>query len=156
MIVVMHHSGKHCPTCHLNPRFTHSHMHRSTKERCWEAVSKSNAARILKLADIKACQEYFRDTFTRIKRKEAEKKPRSGSGAVCRPSPSWPLWNSMQFLNDSVAHRQTTGNLDLSPMSSCVDPTPVSLLQVIHPTSPASVAQLTEIQGCPDSREHCQ
>ena len=141
------------------PFFTHSHMPRSMKDRCWEAVSKSNAARMLKLADIKACQvkfKYFRDTFTRIKRKEAEKKPRSGSGAVCRPSPSWPLWNSMQFFNDSVAHRRTASNLDLSPMASCVDPTPVSLLPVIHPTSPASVAPLSEIQGFPDSGEHCQ
>ena len=138
-------------------------MPRSIKDHCWEAVSKSNAARMLKLVDIKACQvksKYFRDTFTRIKRKEAEKKPRSGSGAVCMPSPSWPLRNSMQFLNDAVAHRRTTGNLELSPMASppsCVDPMPVSLLPVIPPTSPASVAPLSEIQGFQaDSGEHCQ
>ena len=62
----------------------------------------------------------------------------------------------MQFLNDSAAHRRTTSNLDLSPMASCVDPMPVSLLPVIHPTSPASVAPLSEIQGFPDSGEHCQ
>ena len=47
------------------PFFTHSHMPRSMKDRCWEAVSKSNAARMLKLADIKACQVSLSTSGTR-------------------------------------------------------------------------------------------
>ena len=86
---------------------------RLMKQRAWDAVLKSDAARALGIADVKSCQKKFKnfkDTFARLKRDLASRQPRSGSGTVCIPAPTWHLWNAMAFIASSLRRRQTTSN----------------------------------------------
>ncbi|XP_065193956.1 uncharacterized protein LOC135825156 [Sycon ciliatum] len=121
------------------------------KERARAIVAVSEAAKALNLTDARACKAKFknvRDTYMRHKKGHAAKQPRSGSGAVCIPDPSWPLWACMQFLRHTVRHRQTTSNVaivdnvehDVSnytlpsdppylPPSSPLEPAPIDVLQ---------------------------
>lgn len=92
-------------------------LSRLMKQRAWEAVAKSPAARSLNLVDPKACQtkfKTFRDQYVRLKRELANKQPRSGSGVVCLPAPTWHLWDAMGFLANVVKRRQTTSNFNES------------------------------------------
>eukprot|EP00117_Sycon_ciliatum_P036463 scpid103361/ scgid27447/ len=84
------------------------------KEHAWTIITLSEAAKALKLMDAKACKTKFkniRDTYMRHKKEHAAKQSRSGSGAVCMPDPSWPLWSWMQFLRYTVRHRQTASSI---------------------------------------------
>ena len=48
--------------------------------------------------------------LARLKRAHAKSQPRSGSGAVCVPAPTWHLRNAMNFLAPRLRRRLATSN----------------------------------------------
>ena len=95
------------------------------KRHPWEVIGKSDARQQLTLSDVKGCQKKWkniRGAFTCLKRDHLEKLPKSCSGAVSVPTPAWPLWHVMQFINDTVKHWKTSSNFRMSSSPAPVTP----------------------------------